>query len=63
MLSSLSKSDAATKGAKQFGKPQALSALATLGMLQPWTFKLLNHLVSLVLTSDYYINNDYSYMV
>ena len=55
VLSSLNKLDAATKGAKRFSNPQALSsALAALGTLQPRTFELLNRLVFLVLASNYY---------
>ena len=55
VLPSLNKLDAATKGAKRFSNPQALSsALAALGMLQPRAFELLNRLVLLVLASNYY---------
>ena len=56
VLSSLNKLDATTKGIKRFSNPQALSsALAVLGMLQLQAFGLLNHLVPLVLASNYYI--------
>ena len=56
VLSSLNKLDATTKGAKRFSNPQALSsALTALGTLQPWAFGLLNHLVPLVLASNYYL--------
>ena len=56
VLSSLNKLDAATKGTKRFSNLQALSsAIAALGMLQPWAFGLLNHLVPLVLASNYYL--------
>ena len=56
--SCLNKLDIVTKGTKWFSKVQALSsALAALGMLQPWVFGLLNHLVSLVLASNYYMNH------
>ena len=56
VLSSLNKLDAVTKVTKRFSNPQALgSALAALGTLQPWAFRLLNRLVFLVLASDYYI--------
>ena len=48
----LNKLDTMTKGTKQFSNPQALSsALTALGMLQPQAFRLLNHLVLLVLAS------------
>ena len=54
VLSSLNKLDTVTKGTKRFSSPQALSsALAALGMLHPWVFGLLNHLVPLVLASNY----------
>ena len=56
VLSSLNKLDAATKGAKRFSNPQALSsALAVLRTLQPRAFGLLNCLVPLVLASNYYL--------
>ena len=56
VLSSINKLDAATKGTKRFSNPQALSsALPVLRMLQPQAFGLLNHLVTLVLASNYYI--------
>ena len=56
VLSSLNKLDAATKGAKRFSNPQALSsALAALRTLQPRAFGLLNCLVPLVLASNYYL--------
>ena len=56
VLSSLNKLDAVAKGTKRFSNPQALSrALALLGTLQPKAFGLLNHLVSLVLASNYYL--------
>ena len=55
-MSSLNKLDAVTKGIKRFSNPQALSsALAALGVLQPRAFGLLNHLVPLVLASNYYL--------
>ena len=55
-VSYLNKLDATTKGTKQFSDPQALSsALIVLGMLQSWGFRLLHHLVPLVLVSNYYI--------
>ena len=56
VLSSINKLHAATKGTKRFSNPQALSsALPVLRMLQPRAFGLLNHLVTLVLASNYYI--------
>ena len=56
VFSSLNNFDAATKGAKQFSNPQALSsALVVLRMLQPQAFGLLNRLVPLVLASNYYV--------
>ena len=43
-------------GTKRFSSPQALSsALAALGTLQPRVIGLLNHLVPLVLASNYYL--------
>ena len=55
-VSCLNKFDTVTKGTKQFSNPQAhSSALTVLGMLQPQAFGLLNHLVPLVLASDYYV--------
>ena len=55
VLSSLNKLDATTKGIKQFSNPQALSStLAALKTLQHHSFGLLNHLVLLVLASNYY---------
>ena len=43
-------------GTKQFSNPQALSStLTVLGMLQPQAIRLLNCLVPLVLTSNYYV--------
>ena len=45
-------------GTKRFSNPQALSsALAALGTLQPRAFGLLNHLVPLVLASNYYVGS------
>ena len=56
VLSSLNKLDTATKGTKWFSNPQALSStLAMFRTLQPWAFGLLNHLVPLVLASNYYL--------
>ena len=55
-VSCLNKFDAATKGTKQFSNPQAFSStLASLRTLHPHTLWLLNHLVSLVLASNYYV--------
>ena len=55
-VSCLNKLDATTKGAKRFSNPQALSsALTVLSTLQPQAFRLLNHLVPLVLMSNYYL--------
>ena len=56
--SCLNKLDTSTKGTKQFSNPQALSsilAVLALGTLQPQAFGLLNHLVPLVLMSNYYL--------
>ena len=56
VLSSLNNLDAATKGTKRFSNLLALSStLAALGTLQPRAFRLLNCLVPLALTSNYYI--------
>ena len=55
-VSFLNKLDVVIKGTKQFSHPQALSStLAALGMLQSQAFGLLNHLVPLVLVSNYYL--------
>ena len=55
-VSYLNKLDPMTKGTKRFSNLQALnSALAVLGTLRPWAFGLLNHLVPLVLASNYYL--------
>ena len=57
-VSCRNKLDAATKLTKRFSNPQALSsALAVLGMLQPWAFGLLNNLVHLVLVPYYCLSN------
>ena len=54
-VSCLNKLDTATKVTKWFSNSQALSSvLAALGMLQPQAFRLLNHLVPLVLGLNYY---------
>ena len=55
-VSHLNKLDATTKGTKQFSNPLVLSStLAVLGALRPSAFGLLNHLVPLVLMSNYYL--------
>ena len=55
VLSSLNKLDAATNGIRQFNNLQALSSSqAALRTLQPQAIGLLNRLVPLVLTSNYY---------
>ena len=55
-VSCLNKLDAVTKGTKKFSNTEALSsALAALGTLQPQVFGLLNHLISMVLVSNYYL--------
>ena len=52
----LNKLNAVTKATKRFSNPHALSsALAALGTMQPQGFRLLNHLVPLVLASNYYL--------
>ena len=51
----LNKLDATTKGIKWFSNPQDLnSTFIVLGMLQPRAFGLQNHLVPLVLLSNYH---------
>ena len=66
-VSCLNELDAATKGTKRVSNPQVLSsALAAPGTLQPWAFRLLNHLVPLVLVSNYYLvvpQNQYGILV
>ena len=66
-VSCLNKLDTATKGTKRVSNPQVLSStLAAPGMLQPWAFRLLNHLVPLILVSNYYLvvpQNQYDILV
>ena len=62
-LSCLKKLEAATETIKQFTNPRALSSsLAVLRTLQPRAYGLLNHLVPLVLASNYYILDTYKYL-
>ena len=53
----LNKLDAMTNGTKWFSNPQIFSsALTVLRMLQSQAFRLLNHLVPLMLAPNYYIS-------
>ena len=62
--SCLNKLDTTTRQIKRFSNPQALSStLAALGILQPWTFRLLNHLIILILASNYYLVFSTSYLI
>ena len=55
-VSCLNKLDATTKGTKRFSNPLVFSSnLAALGTLRPQAFGLLNHLIPLILVSNYYL--------
>ena len=55
-VSCLNKLDAMTKGTKQFSNPWVLSSsFVVLGTLQSLALRLLNHLVTLILVSNYYV--------